>query len=224
MWLKNLMYKNSKNSFMKATIISLIVAFIYVAVFSLILFFVYYKVDIHGINLSRAMGMVDSISIDTSKKVLKDVTIDLETKNLKHYPAFGTKYGTISIPSLGLTHDFYFGDSLAVLRNGIGNSGGAYFPGEGGTIIAMGHNYKGILKTLPNIKNGDQIILDLTYGRFVYEVYDAQVVYYEDSDKLELQRDEERLLLYTCYPTDGFGHAVDRYVVWSRLVEEELYD
>ena len=170
------------------------------------------------------MGMIDTISIDTSKKMLKDVSIDLETRNLKSYPSFGTKYGTISLPSLGLTLDFYFGDSLSVLRNGVGNSGGAYFPGEGGSIIAMGHNYKGILKTLPNIKNGDQIILDLVYGKFVYEVYDSKIVYYEDTSELPLQRDEERLMLYTCYPTDGFGHAVDRYVVYSKLVEEEIYD
>ena len=31
-------------------------------------------------------------------------------------------------------------------------------------------------------------------------------------------------MLYTCYPTDGFGHAVDRYVVYAKLVEEEIYD
>ncbi len=203
---------------MKATISDLIVAFIYVAVFVLIVYCLFAS------KISLAMRMIDTISIDTSKKVLKDVTIDLETRNLKAYPAFGTKYGTISIPSLNLTKDFYFGDSLSVLRNGIGNSGGAYFPGEGGSIIAMGHNYKGILKDLPKVKNGDQIILDLIYGKFVYEVYDAKIVYYKDSDKLELQREEERLMLYTCYPTDGFGHAVDRYVVYARLVEEEFYD
>ena len=207
-----------KNSFIKATITSLIVAFIYVAVFVLIIYFLFAS------KISWAMGMIDTISVNTNKKVLKDVSIDLETKNLKSYPSFGTKYGTISIPSLGLTHDFYFGDSLSVLRNGIGNSGGAYFPGEGGSIIAMGHNYKGILKTLPNIKNGDQIILDLVYGRIVYEVYDAKIVYYEDYEELPLQRKEEILMLYTCYPTDGFGHAVDRYVVYAKLVEEEIYD
>ncbi|MBR1539953.1 MAG: class D sortase [Clostridia bacterium] len=210
--------KKNKTDFVKATISNIIVAFIYVAVFC---FFIYY---VFSSKISMAMGILDTISIDTSKKILKDVTIDLETRNLKAYPEFGTRYGTISLPSLGLTLDFYFGDSLEVLRNGVGQSGGGYFPGEGGSIITMGHNYSGILKTLPEIKSGDTIILDVNYGKFTYEVYDTKIVYYTETYKLPIQRDEEILMLYTCYPTDGFGHAVDRYVVYSRLVEEEIYD
>ena len=210
--------KSNRTEFVKATISNLIVAFIYVAVFCSCLY------GLFSTKISMAMGIVDTISIDTSKKILKDVKIDLETRNLKAYPEFGSKYGTILLPSLGLELDFYFGDSLSVLRNGVGQSGGGYFPGEGGSIICMGHNYSGILKTLPNIKNGDNIILDLNYGKFTYEVYDAKIVYYTDVDALPIQRDEEKLMLYTCYPTDGFGHAVDRYVVYANLVEEEIYD
>ena len=210
--------KNIKTNILKATISNIIVAFIYIFIFVFIIFILFSS------KISMAMGIVDTISIDTSKKILKDVTIDLETRNLKEYPEFGSRYGTISLPSLGLELDFYFGDSLDVLRNGVGQSGGGYFPGEGGSIITMGHNYGGILKTLPNIQNGDKIILDVNYGKFIYEVYDAKIVYYTESDKLPIQRDEEILMLYTCYPTDGFGHAVDRYVVYAKLVEEEIYD
>lgn len=210
--------KDNKTNFVKATICNIIVAFIYVLIFCLVIYFLFSS------KISMAIGIVDTISIDTSKKILKDVTIDLETKNLKAYPEFGSKYGTMSLPSLGLNLDFYFGDSLNVLRNGIGQSGGGYFPGEGGSIITMGHNYAGILKTLPNIKNGDKIIVDVNYGKFTYEVYDSKIVYYTESDKLPIQREEELLMLYTCYPTDGFGHAVDRYVVYAKLVEEEIYD
>ena len=188
--------KKNKTDFVKATISNVIVAFIYVAVFCFIIYFLFSS------KISMAMGIVDTISIDTSKKILKDVKIDLETRNLKAYPEFGTKYGIISLPSLNLTLDFYFGDSLEVLRNGVGQSGGGYFPGEGGSIITMGHNYAGILKTLPEIKNGDKIILDVNYGKFTYEVYDSKIVYYTESNKLPIQRDEEILMLYTCYPTD----------------------
>lgn len=211
-------FRNNKTDFVKATICNIIVAFIYVSVFCFAIYILF------STKISMAMGIVDTISIDTSKKILKDVTIDLETRNLKAYPEFGTRYGTVSIPSLGLELDFYFGDSLTVLRDGIGQSGGGYFPGEGGSIITMGHNYSGILKTLPNINNGDHIVLDVNYGKFVYEVYDTKIVYYTESDKLPIQRDEEILMLYTCYPTDGFGHAVDRFVVYAKLIEEEIYD
>lgn len=210
--------KDNITVFVKATICNIIVAFIYVAVFCSIIYVLFSS------KISMAMGIVDTISIDTSKKILKDVKIDLETRNLKAYPEYGTRYGMISLPSLGLELDFYFGDSLDILRNGVGHSSGSYFPGEGGSIITMGHNYAGILKTLPDIQNGDKIIIDVNYGKFTYEVYDAKIVYYENSDELPIQRDEEILMLYTCYPTDGFGHSVDRYVVFAKLVEEEIYD
>ena len=126
---------DNKTGILKATISYLIVAFIYVAVFVSVIYVLF------SAKISMAMGIVDTISIDTSKKILKDVKINLETRELKSYPEFGSKYGTISLPSLGLTLDFYFGDSLEVLRYGVGQSGGAYFPGEGGSIITMGHNY-----------------------------------------------------------------------------------
>ena len=210
--------QDKKTDFIKATISNLIVAFIYVVVFCLIIY------KLFSAKISMAMGIVDTISIDVSKKILKDVTIDLETRNLREYPEFGTKYGNIILPSLGLNLDFYFGDSLTVLRDGVGQSGGGYFPGEGGSIIAMGHNYAGILKTLPNIKIGDEIVLDVNYGKFTYKVYDTKIVYYKNTDELPIQKDEEILMLYTCYPTDGLGHAVDRFVAYSKLVEEEIYD
>lgn len=209
---------NNKTEILKATICNIIVAFVYIAVFCFAIFILFSS------KISMAMGIVDTISIDTSKKILKDVKIDLETRDLLDYPEFGSKFGTITLPSLGIELDYYFGDSLQVLRYGVGQSGGGYFPGEGGSIITMGHNYAGMLKTLPNIQNGDQIILNLNYGKFTYEVYDAKIVYYENSYELPIQRSEEILMLYTCYPTDGFGHAVDRYVVYAKLVEEEIYD
>ena len=97
---------NNKRDFIKATISDIIVAFIYVASFVLIIYWLFSS------KISMAMGIVDTISIDTSKKILKDVTINLETRNLNSYPDFGSKYGTISLPSLDLTLDFYFGDSF----------------------------------------------------------------------------------------------------------------
>jgi sortase A len=171
-----------------------------------------------------AMSIIDRISVDTSKRVLSDVKIDLESRNLKSYPEYGTKYGTIALPTLGLEFDLYFGDSLSILKNGIGHSSGSYFPGEGGSIICMGHNYSGILKTLPNINLGDEIIITTSYGVFTYKVNNTKIVYYTNTEELPIQREKEILMLYTCYPTDGLGHAVDRYVVYADLESEEIFE
>jgi len=209
--------QKNKTSFIGATIRSLIVAFIYVLIFSGIIYALFWN------KISMAMSIIDIISIDTSNKVLNDVKIDLETNNLAYYPEYGTKYATIALPSLGLDFDLYFGDSMDNLRYGIGHSSGSYFPGEGGTIICMGHNYSGILKTLPNINYGDEIIITTTYGKFIYKVNNTKVVYYTNVEELPVQREKEVLMLYTCYPTDGFGHAVDRFVVYADLESAEIF-
>ncbi|MCI8309863.1 MAG: class D sortase [Clostridia bacterium] len=210
--------KNKKTSFIGATIRSLIVAFIYVFIFVGIVYFLFSS------KISMAMSIIDTISVDTSNKILEDVKIDLETRNLRSYPEYGTKYGNISLPSLGLSFDLYFGDSLPILKNGIGHSSGSYFPGEGGSIICMGHNYNGILKTLPNIKLGDEIIITTSYGIFTYKVNNTKIVYYTNTEELPIQKEEEILMLYTCYPTDGLGHAVDRYVVYASLESEQIIE
>lgn len=206
------------NNLIKATIKYIIVAFIYVIIFISIIYLMFSS------KISNIISLIEIISIDTSKRILNDVKIDLKTRNLKSYPEFGSKYGRINLSSLDLNLDFYFGDSLDVLRNGIGQSGGGYFPGEGGSIICMGHNYKDFLKDLPNIKNGDKIIIEVNYGKFTYQVFDEKIVYYTNTEELPIQREKEILMLYTCYPTYGLGHAVDRYVVYADLIEEEIYE
>jgi sortase A len=210
--------KVNKATIIRATISSIIVAFIYVAVFAGIIYALF------STKISEAMSIINLISVDTKNKVLKDVKIDLESRDLKSYPEYGTAYGTISLPSLGLEFDLYFGDSLDNLKYGIGQSSGAYFPGEGGSIICMGHNYSGILKTLPNINLGDEIIIKTSYGNFTYKVNNTKIVYYKNKDELPIQREEEILMLYTCYPTDGLGHAVDRFVVFASLENEEIIE
>ena len=88
----------------------------------------------------------------------------------------------------------------------------------------MGHNYNGILKTLPNIKLGDEIIITTSYGIFTYKVNNTKIVYYTNTEELPIQKEEEILMLYTCYPTDGLGHAVDRYVLYASLESEQIIE
>lgn len=212
----NKLKKDNKTFFIWATIRSIIVAFIYV------LFFAFLVYVLFSNKIAKAMSIIDTISVDTSNKILENVTIDLETKNLKNYPEYGTKYGTISIPSLNLKFDLYYGDTLSILKNGIGHSSGSYFPGEGGSIICMGHNYPTFLKTLPDINFGDEIIIDTSYGKFIYKVNNTKIVYETDLHETPLQRDKEILMLYTCYPTTGIGHADYRFIVYADLTSEEI--
>ena len=203
--------KKIYNFNIKATIKNLMVAFIYVILIVGIVVFLFYS------KIKLFVSVVDRISIDTTKKILADVKIDLVHNKLTNYPEYGTRYASIKIESLGLDLPLYYGDSLSILRNGIGQSSGGYFPGEGGSIICMGHNTNNYLKKLPNIKNGDKIKIETVYGNYTYSVYDTKIVEDTDIDAVPTQNEKEILMLYTCYPTDGIGHAHQRFIVYANL-------
>ena len=205
----------NKTNSIGATIKSIIVAFIYTIIIFIIIYILFSDA------ISRAISLIDMISVDTNKKILQDVKIDLQTKNLANYPEYGTKYGKIRIPSLNIGLDLYYGDTLSILRYGVGHSSGSYFPGEGGSIVCMGHNTKGMLRELPQIQNGAQIIIETTYGIYTYEVYETRVVEQTQLDAIQIQRENEILMLYTCYPVNSIGHAKNRFITYAKLVNEE---
>lgn len=91
-----------------------------------------------------------------------------------------------------------------------------YFPGEGGSIVYMGHNYKSYLKRLPEVKNGDLIQIETDYGTFEYKVYDTKIVHETQVSAVPIQKDKEILMIYTCYPTNGLGHATQRFIVYAK--------
>ena len=204
---------NENNSMFKATISNIIVAFIYVIIIVAIITLVF------GNTISSAISLINIVSIDTSKQILSDVKIDLEHNTLESYPAYGAKYANIKIETLGVDLPLYYGDTLSIIKNGVGQTSGGYFPGEGGSVICMAHNTAGFLRDLTDIKLGDKIEIDAVYGKYTYTVYDTKVVPQEDLDAVPIQREKEILMLYTCYPVNSIGHAKHRFVVYANLDE-----
>ena len=196
----------------KATIKNLIVAFIYIVLIIIIIQILF------GKQVSTAISLVNKISIDTTNKVLEDVKFDLTEKKLSAYPEYGEEYGRVKIASINVDLPLYFGDTLSILKKGIGHSSGSYFPGEGGSIICAGHNYRGYIRDLYKVKIGDVITLDTIYGEFNYEVHTSKIIKETDTHELPIQKNEEILMLYTCHPIDAIGHPTERLVVYAKLV------
>ena len=195
--------------FLKATIIDIIVAlFVLCAIVLLIRL-------ILGAKIDEAISIVSKISISTEQKEIKP--IEFENKKLKNYPEYGTQYATIQIPSIDVDLPVYFGDTLEILKKGVGHSSGSYFPGEGGSIIYMGHNSKSMFRRFSEVKKGDKIIVKTSYGEFNYKIYDMQLIKETETDKLPIQDQKEILMVYTCYPFNNIGYATQRYVLYAEL-------
>ena len=183
-----------------------------------------------GTEIENIFMLANKVSININKdKEQQPITIDEEkTSGITDskfggvpywdmQKEYGTQYATIEIPRIGANLPVYFGDTLEILKKGVGHSSGSYFPGEGGSILYMGHNSKKVFRRFSELQIGDEIKVTTTYGEYNYKIYDMQLIKETDLDKVPIQRDEEILMVYTCYPFNNVGYATQRYVVYAKL-------
>lgn len=130
----------------------------------------------------------------------------------------GKQYAKMRIKKIGVDAPIYFGVTDEIILKGIGHDSGSYFAGENGTIIMCEHDYMNNFKRLGKLKNGDIIEIQTNYGDFYYELYDEQIVLETKTDKLPIQKNEEILMLYTCYNMTGADKTQYRYVVYAKKV------
>ena len=81
----------------------------------------------------------------------------------------------------------------------------------------MGHNSKNIFRRFSELQIADNIIVKTTYGTYNYMIYDMKLVNETETDKIPIQKDQEILMVYTCYPFNNIGYATQRYVVYAYL-------
>lgn len=205
------MQDNKLGQAVKATISSIIVALIITGLLILVinLFF--------GQEIGEIFSLVNKVSITIDENKTQEATTIGEQNKLKNYPEYGTKYATIEIEKIDASLPVYFGDTLEILKKGVGHSSGSYFPGEGGSIIYMGHNSKNVFRRFSELQIGNEIKVTTTYGEYTYKIYDMKLIKETDLDELPIQNDKEILMVYTCYPFNNIGYTTQRYVVYAEL-------
>ena len=175
-----------------------------------------------GRKIDEVFTLVNKVSVTTATNaepaqttIKKD--IDTEKNTIENYPTYGTQYATIQIDKIDVNLPVYFGDTLEILKKGVGHSSGSYFPGEGGSIIYMGHNSKKMFRRFSELQKGNEIKVTTSYGEYTYKIYDMKLIKETELDQLPIQRDKEILMVYTCYPFNNVGYATQRYVVYAEL-------
>jgi sortase A len=127
----------------------------------------------------------------------------------------GTPFGRIEIPEIGLDTVVVNGTDPGDLRKGPGHYPDTTFPGLGGTVAIAGHRttYGAPFRKIDQLTGGEEIVVEMPYGRFVYRVEKQQIV---KPDALWIKRDVgyERLVLSACHPEYS---AAERIIVFARL-------
>lgn len=153
-----------------------------------------------------------------NKKVATNAKNELPSSKID-YPLGGQLYGKVKIEKLQLNVPLYFGDTEEILREGAGQFMGSVYPGELGTTLIGGHNVDDFGK-LGAAQVGDEITLQTTYGNYVYRINRLDVRDKKDKEINEMiyQRNDRRLILYTCYPIDSLGLTNERLFAIGEFV------
>ncbi len=205
------MHSNVRET-LKATIIHIIVALF---ITGIVIWAIHL---IAGKQIDGTISLISKVSIDTPyKEHEQEINLIPEKKRLDSYPEYGTQYATIQIPKIDADLPVYFGDTLEILKKGVGHSSGSYFPGEGGSIIYMGHNSAKVFRRFSELELGDEITVKTSYGEYTYKIYDMQLIQETQTDMLPIQDEKEILMVYTCYPFKNIGYTTQRYVVYAEL-------
>jgi sortase A len=134
---------------------------------------------------------------------------------VRRKPLRGDAIGRITLPTQDRSYYLIEGTDTADLRKGPGHYRDTPLPGERGTVAIAGHRttYLAPFRKIDKLKHGDRIVLDMTYGRFVYRVEATRIV---KPTQVSVKRrvGHDRLVLTSCHPPYS---AAERIVVFARF-------
>ena len=127
----------------------------------------------------------------------------------------GAAIGRIRIGRIGVSTVFVNGTDSTSLRKGPALYDGKPFPGSPGTVAIAGHRttYGAPFRRVDKLRPGNEIVLEMPYGRFVYRVQQTRIV---DPSMVSVVRrvGYDRLVLSACHPLYS---AAKRIIVFARL-------
>jgi len=131
----------------------------------------------------------------------------------------GDAVGRIRIPRIGASYVVVYGSDAASLRKGPGIYDDAPFPGAPGTVAIAGHRttYLAPFRRIDKLQPGDEISVEMPYGRFTYRVQQRKIVA-PTTVSVVKRVGYDRLVLSACHPLYS---AAKRIIVFARLVESE---
>jgi sortase A len=117
--------------------------------------------------------------------------------------------------------DFVLVDGTADddLRKGPGIYDDVPFPGAPGTTAIAGHRttYGAPFRRIDKLERGDEVVVEMPYGRFTYQVEETRIVAPTEVSVVE-RVGFDRLVLSACHPLYS---AAKRIVVFARLVASQ---
>ena len=145
-----------------------------------------------------------------------------------HFPYVGDKWGEITIESVGIKDlPLIYGDSRKLLLQGACLSERSRLPGFGGGTLIGAHKYS-FFHELEYVKEGDEVVIETYYGKYIYKVYKTQIIDVENTtdywDDVYGEHETETLALYSCYVSDTIRSTNYRFFAFCELLSGPQVD
>jgi sortase A len=129
----------------------------------------------------------------------------------------GGAIGRIRIPAIDISFVMVQGTDKGSLRKGPGHYVQTQMPGEEGTFAVAGHRttYLAPFRHIDELEEGDRIVIEMPYGRFVYRLRGTRIVAPTEVSVLRRAEEDERIVLTACHPLYS---AAKRIVATGKLV------
>lgn len=160
----------------------------------------------------------ESASLKSARQLVQQKIIPLKEKE-RYTPDAGEASGLLLIPKINAELAIVEGTDPDQLEKGVGHFKGSFYPDENGQIVLSGHRDT-VFRKAGELELGDVLTMKMPYGEFSYEIVSTKIVRAEDTSIITLQKEEEELILTTCYPFGYIGDAPDRYIMYARRIGE----
>jgi sortase A len=133
----------------------------------------------------------------------------------------GHAFGRIEIDRIGLSTVVIQGTDTSSLQRGPGHYPTTPLPGQPGTVAIAGHRttYLAPFRHIDEIRDGDEIRLEMPYAAFTYTVERHEVVDPGDVGIIK-PVGYPQLVLTACHPPYSAAH---RYAVFGKLTRTDLF-
>ena len=133
----------------------------------------------------------------------------------------GDAIGHLKIDRIGLDKVLFYGTDTATLQKGPGAYPQTPLPGLGGTTGIAGHRttYGAPFRYINEIRDGDELRVELPYATFTYEVEKHEIVDPGDVQIVD-PVGYERVVLTACHPLYS---AAQRWAVFGRLARIDSF-
>jgi sortase A len=133
----------------------------------------------------------------------------------------GHAIGRIDIDRIGLNMVVIEGTDTSSLQKGPGHYAVTPIPGQPGTVAIAGHRttYLAPFRHIDQIRDGDEVRLEMPYAAFTYTVEKHEVVDPGDVGIIK-PVGYDRLVLTACHPPYSAAH---RYAIFAKLTRVDLF-